>query len=191
MRFLDVAAGSGALSIPAARLARGYWRPTSRRSCWNCSRSVRARRNSTSRPRHGWSRTRTRRQQLRMAGSQFGVMLFPDMPKGIREMARVVKPGRPRPDDCVWRSAQDRVLRLFRGRHSVCPSGFRRSPMDPPPLPFQLRDPERLHKEFAAAGLKDIMVKTITESTEFRTGKELWGVGGVEVTLSRKRCSVH
>ena len=28
-----------------------------------------------------------------MAGSQFGVMLFPDMPKGIREMARVVKPG--------------------------------------------------------------------------------------------------
>jgi ubiquinone/menaquinone biosynthesis C-methylase UbiE len=27
-----------------------------------------------------------------MAGSQFGVMLFPDMPKGIREMARVVKP---------------------------------------------------------------------------------------------------
>ena len=28
-----------------------------------------------------------------MAGSQFGVMLFPDMPKGISEMARVVKPG--------------------------------------------------------------------------------------------------
>ena len=28
-----------------------------------------------------------------MAGSQFGVMLFPDMPKGIREMVRVVKPG--------------------------------------------------------------------------------------------------
>jgi ubiquinone/menaquinone biosynthesis C-methylase UbiE len=26
-------------------------------------------------------------------GSQFGVMLFPDMPKGIREMARVVNPG--------------------------------------------------------------------------------------------------
>ena len=27
-----------------------------------------------------------------MAGSQFGVMLFPDMPRGIREMARVVRP---------------------------------------------------------------------------------------------------
>ena len=28
-----------------------------------------------------------------VVGSQFGVMLFPDMPKGINEMARVVKPG--------------------------------------------------------------------------------------------------
>lgn len=27
-----------------------------------------------------------------MAGSQFRIMLFPDMPKGISEMARVVKP---------------------------------------------------------------------------------------------------
>jgi ubiquinone/menaquinone biosynthesis C-methylase UbiE len=27
-----------------------------------------------------------------MAGSQFGVMLFPDIPKGIKEIARVVKP---------------------------------------------------------------------------------------------------
>jgi ubiquinone/menaquinone biosynthesis C-methylase UbiE len=41
-----------------------------------------------------------------MAGSQFGVMLFPDMPKGIREMARVVRPG----GRClpVRRPAQDR-----------------------------------------------------------------------------------
>ncbi|MCA1494687.1 class I SAM-dependent methyltransferase [Ensifer sp. NBAIM29] len=28
-----------------------------------------------------------------MAGSQFGVMLFPDVPRRIREMTRVVKPG--------------------------------------------------------------------------------------------------
>src|SRR5215207_6206306 len=28
-----------------------------------------------------------------VAGSQFGVMLFPDMPRGISEMARVTKPG--------------------------------------------------------------------------------------------------
>ena len=51
---------------------------------------------------------------------------------------------------------------------------FNGPPMDPPPLPFQLQDPERLRKEFAAAGLKDIKVETITETTEFQTGKELW-----------------
>ncbi len=33
MRFLDLAAGSGALSIPAARLGAECWRPTSLRGC--------------------------------------------------------------------------------------------------------------------------------------------------------------
>jgi hypothetical protein len=37
-----------------------------------------------------------------------------------------------------------------------------------------LQDPERLRKELATAGLKDIKVETITETTEFRSGKELW-----------------
>jgi hypothetical protein len=46
---------------------------------------------------------------------------------------------------------------------------FNGPPMDPPPLPFQLQDPERLRKEFATAGLKDIKVETITETTEFQT----------------------
>jgi hypothetical protein len=41
-------------------------------------------------------------------------------------------------------------------------------------LPFQLQDPERLRKELSAAGLKDVKVETITETTEFRSGKELW-----------------
>ncbi|MGH7598847.1 MAG: SAM-dependent methyltransferase, partial [bacterium] len=52
--------------------------------------------------------------------------------------------------------------------------GFDGPPMAPPPLPFQLQDPARLRKEFATAGLKNIKVETITEATEFRTGKELW-----------------
>ena len=39
--------------------------------------------------------------------------------------------------------------------------------MEPPPLPFQLQDPERLRTEFAAAGLNTFKVETITETTEF------------------------
>jgi SAM-dependent methyltransferase len=109
-----------------------------------------------------------------MAGSQFGVMLFPDMPKGIREMARVVKPG-----GRVLMSVYGDPHRIeFFGFFvdailSVRPD-FTGPPMDPLPLPFQLQDPERLRRELAAAGLSDIKVESITETTEFQTGMELW-----------------
>ncbi len=51
---------------------------------------------------------------------------------------------------------------------------FNGPPMDPPPLPFQLSDPERLVRELTKAGLKDVDVETITESTAFKSGAELW-----------------
>ena len=47
-------------------------------------------------------------------------------------------------------------------------------PADPPPLPFQLQDPRRLRDELAAAGLRDVQVETIQESTTFRSGRQLW-----------------
>jgi hypothetical protein len=46
--------------------------------------------------------------------------------------------------------------------------------MDPPPLPFQLQDPERLRSELTVAGLEDVKVEATTEPMEFQTGKELW-----------------
>ena len=51
---------------------------------------------------------------------------------------------------------------------------FTGPPMDPPPLPFQLQDPQRLGYELAAVGLQNVEVETITETTEFQTGKDLW-----------------
>ena len=51
---------------------------------------------------------------------------------------------------------------------------FNGPPMDPPPLPFQLRDPERLRRELVDAGLKDVRVETITEKLSFRSGQHLW-----------------
>jgi hypothetical protein len=58
MRFLDVAAGSAALSIPAARLGAQGWRPTSRPSCWSGSRRGRAARGWTWKP-GPWTATRS------------------------------------------------------------------------------------------------------------------------------------
>jgi hypothetical protein len=46
--------------------------------------------------------------------------------------------------------------------------------MDPLPLPFQLADPARLRQELATAGLRDIRVETIIETTEFRSGEHFW-----------------
>jgi len=175
MRFLDVASGSGALSIPAARLG-AHVLAVDQSSVMLDLLRARARQQGLdieTRVMDGHA-LQLDDDAFDAAGSQFGVMLFPDMPKGIREMARVVKPG-------------GRVLMTVYGDphrieffgflvaaiQSVRP-GFTGPPMDPPPLPFQLQDPERLRKELTASGLKDVKVETITETTEFRSGKELW-----------------
>jgi hypothetical protein len=101
-------------------------------------------------------------------------MLFPDMPKGISEMVRVAKPGARVLLHAYGDPLQIEFLGLLiRAVQSVRPS-CNGPPMDPPLLEFQLADPERLRREFAGAGLKDIRVETITETTEFQSGNELW-----------------
>jgi ubiquinone/menaquinone biosynthesis C-methylase UbiE len=175
MRVLDVAAGSGALSIPAARLSAQVL-ATDLSPVMLEHLNVRARKEGLSietcvMDGHALE---LEDNTFDIVGSQFGVMLFPDMPRGISEMARVTKPG-------------GRVLMNVYGDHhkieffgffvgaiqSVIPS-FEGPPMDPLPLPFQLQDPERLRQEFAKARLKAISVETITEKTEFQFGGHLW-----------------
>ena len=175
MRFLDVAAGSGALSIPAARL--GAQVVSTDMSPVMLERlEVRARKeglNLETRVMDGHALD-LEDGVFDMSGSQFGVMLFPDMPRGIGELARVTKPG-------------GRVLMIVYGApqkieffgffvhaiQAVAPS-FTGPPMDPPPLPFQLQDPERLRRELDQAGLKNVRVETITEKLEFQSGQHLW-----------------
>ena len=175
MRFLDVAAGSGALSIPAARLGAEVLATdqSPRMLELLASRAAEEGLSIETRVMDGHA-LQLEDDSFDIAGSQFGVMLFPDMPKGIREMTRVVKPG-------------GRVLMSVYGNphkieffdffvtaiQSVRPT-FTGPPMDPPPLPFQLQDPERLRSELSNAGLSGILVETITETTAFKTGTELW-----------------
>lgn len=175
MRFLDVAAGSGALSIPAARIGARVLATDQSPAMLDLlkQRARKEQLNIETRVMDGQA-LELDDNSFDLAGSQFGVMLFPDMPKGISEMVRVVRPG-----GRVLMSVYGDPHRIeffgffVKAIQSVRPD-FTGPPMDPPPLPFQLRDPERLRKEFAVAGLKDITVETITETTEFRTGKELW-----------------
>ena len=94
MRFLDVAAGSGALSIPAARLgAQVLATDLSPAMLERLERRARDEGLSVQTRVMDGHALELDDDSFDVAGSQFGVMLFPDMPKGISELARVVKPG--------------------------------------------------------------------------------------------------
>lgn len=175
MRFLDVAAGSGALSLPAARLGAEVL-ATDHSSAMLDLLKKRA---------HGDGLSVETRvmdghaldlgdDSVDMAGSQFGVMLFPDMPRGVSEMARVVRAGGRVLMTVYGDPRQVEFFAYFvRAVQSVRPT-FTGPPQDPPPLPFQLRDPEKLRGVLAAAGLKDVKVETVTETLEFQAGRDLW-----------------
>ena len=175
MRFLDVAAGSGALSIPAARLGAQVF-STDMSPVMLKRLEARAREeglNLEARVMDGHA-LELEDDVFDVAGSQFGVMLFPDMPRGISELARVTKPGGRVLMNVYGAPQKIEFFGFFvHAIQAVVPS-FTGPPMDPPPLPFQLQDPEKLRQELGNAGLKDIRVETITEKLEFQSGQELW-----------------
>ena len=175
MSFLDVAAGSGALAIPAARLGA----------------SVTA--VDQSPVMFGLLENRAAAEGLRIdchvmdghalgfaadsfdaTGSQFGVMLFPDMPIGIREMARVTRPGGRVLVIAYGDPREIDFLTLFIQAVRTVRPEFAGPPSDPPPLPFQLQDPGRLRTELLGAGLRNVQVETIRESTRFAGGAAFW-----------------
>jgi len=173
--FLDVAAGSGALSIPAARIGASVL-ATDQSPAMLELLQKRAQADGLSiktqvMDGHALS---LNDGTFDVAASQFGVMLFPDMPKGLSEMARVVKPGGRVLVSAYGDPHQIEFLGfLVEAVQAVRPE-FNGPPMDPPPLEFQLADPHRLHDELTAAGLKDVKVDTVTEATEHESGNALW-----------------
>jgi hypothetical protein len=47
-------------------------------------------------------------------------------------------------------------------------------PDDPPPLEFQVADPDVLRRRLSDAGLKDARVERTVERPAFRSGQEMW-----------------
>ncbi|HEX7045241.1 MAG TPA: methyltransferase domain-containing protein [Burkholderiales bacterium] len=173
MRFLDVACGSGGLSVPAARLGARVLGVDISPQMIECleARARRERLEIEGRVMDGHALDLPD-ATFEMTGSQFGVMLFPDLPRGLSEMVRVTK-------------ANGRVVLIafgpiekaeffgffVRAIRAALP-GFT-GPAQPP-LPFQLGEPETFRRRLEAAGLSDVQVESTATQYPIRSGKHLW-----------------
>jgi ubiquinone/menaquinone biosynthesis C-methylase UbiE len=175
-RFLDIAAGSGALSIAAARRgAQVLGTDISPAMIDQLSANAR---------RHGLNNLSGQvmdghdldleDDSFDASGSMFGVMLFPDLPRGLSEMARVTKPGGTVLVVTFGLPQQVEFLGFFLTAVREVVPGFVGLPMDPPPLPFQVSDPDVLKARMIAAGLKGVSVESVTETLHFDGADDLW-----------------
>jgi ubiquinone/menaquinone biosynthesis C-methylase UbiE len=175
-RFLDVAAGSGALGRAAAQ--RG-----AQVLGIDISPGMIERLNDSAR-RSGLANLRGQvmdghdldlaADTFDVAGSMFGVMLFPDLPRGLSEMARVTKPGGKVLVVTFGPPQQVEFLGFFLGAVRRVIPDFVGLPMDPPPLPFQVSDPAKLSQSLVDAGLRDVSVETTIETLDFASADHLW-----------------
>lgn len=176
MKFLDVAAGTGALSIPAARLG-------ARVLATDISPVMIERLNAHAQE-EGLANLEgcvmdghsldLENDTFDLSGSQYGVMLLPNMPRALGEMVRVTRPGGRVMIISFGSPSEVEFLGFFlRAMKTVVPD-FAGLPMNPPPLPFQLANPEKLHQAMDHAGLRDISVETLIQELEFQSAQELW-----------------
>jgi SAM-dependent methyltransferase len=109
-----------------------------------------------------------------VVGSQFGVMLVPDQPRALREMVRVTKPGGRVLVIAYGSPADFEVLQVFLGALTAVAPAFPGLPDDPPPLEFQVSDPDVLRRRLTDAGLRDVRIERTAERPAFASGQEAW-----------------
>jgi ubiquinone/menaquinone biosynthesis C-methylase UbiE len=175
-RFLDVAAGPGGLSLPAARLGARVlatdWSPA---MIERFQARVRE---------EGLSEAEGRVMDCHaldlpddsfdVTGSQFGVMLVPDQPRALGEMVRVTKPSGRVLVIAYGSPADFEALQVFIGALKAVAPEFPGLPDDPPPLEFQVSNPDVLRQRLTDAGLKDVRVERTAERPAFASGQEMW-----------------
>lgn len=175
-RFLDVAAGTGGLSLPAARLGADVlatdWSPAMIEQLEARARA------------EGLTNVAGRVMDCHaldlpdagfdVTGSQFGVMLVADQAGALREMVRVTKPGGRVLLIAYGQPAELEFLQLFIGALKAVAPAFPGIPDDPPPLEFQVSDPDVLRQRLTDAGLHDVRVERTAERPAFTSGQEMW-----------------
>ena len=169
-RFLDVAAGTGALSIPAARLGAEVVatdvapamvdRLEDRAKAEGLSIDARVMDGSS---------LELDDATFDVSGSQHGVSLFPDLARGLAEMVRVTKPGGRVLVVAFGAFQRVEFIGLFMGALRAAVPDF-----EPPALPAQVSDPDVLRERLSSAGLSDVSVDTITWEQRFESVTQYW-----------------
>jgi ubiquinone/menaquinone biosynthesis C-methylase UbiE len=176
LRFLDVAAGSGALSVPAARLGAEVLATDLSPAMVD---RLRARA-------HAEGLTRLEAEVMDgldlkladnsfdVAASQHGVSLFPDVRRGLAELVRVTKPDGKVVVVAFGAFQKAEFIGFFLSAMRAVLPGFAGLSADAPPLPFQLSDPAVFRGKLAEAGLRDVRVETITCDMPIDSAQQLW-----------------
>lgn len=176
-RFLDVAAGSGGLTLPAARLGANVvatdWSPVMIERF-----EARVREEALSDAEGHVMDAHALElpdDTFDVTGSQFGVLLVADQPQALREMVRVTKPGGRVLLIAYGSPAEFEALHFFMGAMRAVVPDFEGPPDDPPPLEFQVSDPEVMRRRLSEAKLSNVTIDTNHEERlEVGSGQQLW-----------------
>ena len=176
-RFLDVAAGPGGLSLPAARLGAKVlatdWSPA---MIERFEARIRDEGLSNAEGRVMDAHDlKIEDDTFDVTGSQFGVVLVQNLPLALREMVRVTKLGGRVLLITYGSSDEFETLQLFIAALRAVVPDFEGLPDDPPPLDFQVADPEVMRQRLTDAGLRAVLVDTTHEErVEFGSGQQMW-----------------
>ena len=174
-RLLDVAAGPGALSLPAARLGAKVLAvdfSPHMVDLLNQRAHNEGLPNLEARVMDGTALDLDS-GSFDVACSQLGIMLFPDRAAGLRELARVTRPDGIGVMSVFGPPARVPGLAMFFQAAQRSLPGFSAPPPRESPL-FCLADPQDLIDEMSDAGFSEVHVEQIETEMRIESGQDLW-----------------
>ncbi len=178
MRLLDVAAGTGALSLPAARLgaqviatdiSAGMIERLKARASAEGLASLEARVMDA-------CNLELEDDSFDVSASQLGVTVIPDFKRALSEMVRATKPAGQVLIVALGPPQKAEFFGYFLAALRATIPDFAGPPTDPPPAQFQVADPASFRERLAEAGLTQISAKTITFGLQLASATHLWGL---------------